>query len=211
MHSEWPQEQPPLQCSDGPHGSIRGFGLGGAGGGARDMGCGAAVGRAVPLRYPCVPNLAGFCIINGTMGTPRWCAYLRGQRARAASLREIPAKSPVLASRPADRSGEGGVQRLELAVHRDLVVLAAAHQQCARALNRFRLRLAPIAVGASHDSTVRQPRAQRNTATAPADDRSQVRSRGPPTARRDPIAAADRCKREAPVPAIDLGPASRAR
>jgi hypothetical protein len=73
------------------------------------------------------------------------------------ALCEIPTKSPVLASRPADRSGEGGVQRLELAVHRDLVVLAAAHQQCARALNRFRLRWAPIAVGASHDSTVRQP------------------------------------------------------
>ena len=179
--------------------------------GAGRHGCGAAVGRAVPLRYPCAPCLAGFCIINGTMGTPRWCAYLRGQRARAASLREIPTKSPVLASRPAGRAGEGGVQRLELAVHRDLVVLAAAHQQCARALNRFRLRWAPIVVGTSHDSTVRQPIACAAQHGAPTDTRSQVRSRGPPTARREPIAAADRCKREAPVPAIDLGPAFRAR
>ena len=88
-----------------------------------------------------------------------------GQRARAASLREIPTKSPVLFREPpgpTGRAGQGGVQRLELAARRGLVIFAAAHQQRARTLHRFRLRR-PRWSSAS-PRLVRQPHAQRNAA-----------------------------------------------
>ncbi len=191
MHSEWPQEQPPLQCSDGPHGSIHGFGLGGAGGGARDMGCGAAVGRAVPLRYPCAPSLAGFCIINGTMGTPRLCAYLRGSTCTCG----IASRNPDEISSASVETGRP-IRRRRGTSPRACSSSRSGSARSSTSAVRSRPEPLPPAMGADcrrhvHDSTVRQPIACAAQHGAPADNRSQVRSRGPPTARREPIAAAE--------------------
>ena len=55
------------------------------------FGGGLLCGPCSAAAYPCVPRVAGFCIIKGTMGTPFWCAYLRATV--HVRHRQIPTKS----------------------------------------------------------------------------------------------------------------------
>ncbi len=178
-------------------------------------GCGAAVGRAVPLRYPCVPNLTGFCIINGTMGTPLSDAYLRGSTCTCG----IASRNPDEISSASVETGRPSRRRRGTAPRTCSSSTFGISRSSTSALRSRPPPLPPVCERWPKPNRRRHvPRlhCDRPVRSATRPQRQQTTGRRCARAVRRRLAAnpsrlPNRCKREPPVPAIDLGPAFRAR